>query len=379
MKKIYALLLLLLLICSVGRADVLQLKDGVYIIKEGDCLWNISKKYYDNPYLWPKIWEANPYITNPDLIFPDDQLVIPGIDAAAEEVETEMNETIVETPVEEEVPIKEETPVVVEPIKVEEETEVVVEDEVPYEDEAFEEELPEEEVIKDLEIPISFDNQVLAAGGVVQAGELPEQGYIVDFEETFQEYHGAHELIFLNFYEDVAIGDAFLIYTYFDEVKDPSTKSALGKKFVIKGVVTIVEMGEYAIKGEVKKSFDKLEKGDLLMAYDPERWVYMDLGGTPEYTEGVIAGSKELGAMLGHRQDVVYINLGSTSGIQAGQKFYVYKDSKRISDPMGGTATTGELEIGQLKIIKTFEYSSSAVVTQVSELIEVGDIVRFTE
>ncbi len=379
MKKIYALLLLLLLICSVGRADVLQLKDGVYIIKEGDCLWNISKKYYDNPYLWPKIWEANTYITNPDLIFPDDQLVIPGIDAAAEEVETEMNETIVETPVEEEVLVKEETPVVVEPIKVEEETQVVVEDEVPYEDEAFEEELPEEEVIKDLETPVSFDNQVLAAGGVVQTGELSDQGYIVDFEETFQEYHGAHELIFLNFYEDVAIGDAFLIYTYFDEVKDPSTKSALGKKFVIKGVVTIVEMGEYAIKGEVKKSFDKLEKGDLLMTYDPEKWVYMDLGGTPEYTEGVIAGSKELGEMLGHRQDIVYINLGSTSGIQAGQKFYVYKDSKRISDPMGGTATTGELEIGQLKIIKTFEYSSSAVVTQVSELIEVGDIVRFTE
>ncbi|MCK5399725.1 LysM peptidoglycan-binding domain-containing protein, partial [bacterium] len=137
MKKIYALLLLLLLICSVGRADVLQLKDGVYIIKEGDCLWNISKKYYDNPYLWPKIWEANPYITNPDLIFPDDQLVIPGVDAAVEEVETEMNETIVETPVEEEVLVKEETPVVVEPIKVEEETEVVVEDEAPYEDEAF--------------------------------------------------------------------------------------------------------------------------------------------------------------------------------------------------------------------------------------------------
>jgi nucleoid-associated protein YgaU len=45
-----------------------------------DCLWNIAKKpkIYDNPFLWPKIWEDNRgQIKNPDLIYKGERLSIP--------------------------------------------------------------------------------------------------------------------------------------------------------------------------------------------------------------------------------------------------------------------------------------------------------------
>ena len=45
-----------------------------------DCLWNIAAKpkIYDNPFLWPKIWEDNRgQIKNPDLIYKGEQLSIP--------------------------------------------------------------------------------------------------------------------------------------------------------------------------------------------------------------------------------------------------------------------------------------------------------------
>jgi nucleoid-associated protein YgaU len=45
-----------------------------------DCLWNIAKKpkIYDNPFLWPKIWEDNRgQIKNPDLIYKGQRLSIP--------------------------------------------------------------------------------------------------------------------------------------------------------------------------------------------------------------------------------------------------------------------------------------------------------------
>lgn len=41
----------------------------LYVIKIGNTLWGISKKLYNDPYLWPKIWFANRQkIQNPDLI-----------------------------------------------------------------------------------------------------------------------------------------------------------------------------------------------------------------------------------------------------------------------------------------------------------------------
>ncbi|MCX7984701.1 MAG: LysM peptidoglycan-binding domain-containing protein [Bacteroidetes bacterium] len=48
--------------------------------KDRDCLWNIAKKpkIYDNPFLWPKIWQGNrDQIKNPDIIHPGQVLKIP--------------------------------------------------------------------------------------------------------------------------------------------------------------------------------------------------------------------------------------------------------------------------------------------------------------
>ncbi|HMU95905.1 MAG TPA: LysM peptidoglycan-binding domain-containing protein [Elusimicrobiota bacterium] len=63
--------------------------DGTYKIVKGDTLWNIANTYLKDPFLWTKIWEANKSnITNPDLIYPDQQLVIPSVSAAQGMAET---------------------------------------------------------------------------------------------------------------------------------------------------------------------------------------------------------------------------------------------------------------------------------------------------
>jgi hypothetical protein len=48
--------------------------------RDRDCLWNIAKKpkIYDNPFLWPKIWQGNrDQIKDPDVIHPGQKLKIP--------------------------------------------------------------------------------------------------------------------------------------------------------------------------------------------------------------------------------------------------------------------------------------------------------------
>lgn len=57
-------------------------KEIMYTVVKGDCLWNIAKKkeHYDNPFAWPKIYQANrDQIKNPDLIYPKQIFKIPNL------------------------------------------------------------------------------------------------------------------------------------------------------------------------------------------------------------------------------------------------------------------------------------------------------------
>jgi hypothetical protein len=47
-------------------------------IKAGDTLWSLAQQYYNNPYLWPQLWESNTWITDAHWIYPGDVLLVQG-------------------------------------------------------------------------------------------------------------------------------------------------------------------------------------------------------------------------------------------------------------------------------------------------------------
>ncbi|PAR30700.1 peptidoglycan-binding protein [Vibrio metoecus] len=47
-----------------------------YTVVKGDTLWDISALYLDSPWLWPRLWQINPEIDNPHLIYPGDKLTL---------------------------------------------------------------------------------------------------------------------------------------------------------------------------------------------------------------------------------------------------------------------------------------------------------------
>lgn len=60
---------------SVGQAAP---KQRTYIVKPGDSLSLIAKRVYGDPMQWKRIYEANrSKISNPDLIHPDQEFIIP--------------------------------------------------------------------------------------------------------------------------------------------------------------------------------------------------------------------------------------------------------------------------------------------------------------
>ena len=73
-KKIY-LLLACLSVSSISIAETVTLnadRPDQYVVQKGDTLWSISAKFLQEPWYWPTIWDVNPQIENPHLIYPGD-------------------------------------------------------------------------------------------------------------------------------------------------------------------------------------------------------------------------------------------------------------------------------------------------------------------
>ena len=51
-----------------------------YVVKRGDTLWDISATFLRDPWYWPEIWQVNPQVENPHLIYPGDILSLVYID-----------------------------------------------------------------------------------------------------------------------------------------------------------------------------------------------------------------------------------------------------------------------------------------------------------
>ncbi len=57
--------------------DTLELAPGhptQYTVVRGDTLWDIAGQFLREPWRWKELWEANPQVQNPDLIYPGDVL-----------------------------------------------------------------------------------------------------------------------------------------------------------------------------------------------------------------------------------------------------------------------------------------------------------------
>lgn len=324
------------------------LPEGVYLVKDHDTLWAIANRFLDNPRLWPKVWKQNPFINNPDLIFPGDPLTIPGL--------TGPPKAVAEAP-----PVPEEW---VEPppapgpeVGLPLEEEVIPLGEAPR---VVELQGPGEAITvpEHAALQIIPRGELECSGFVAEKQEIHTVGRIIRSAEEFDVRFSWGDQIFVDLGgRKVQKGDRFRIIRPTRKVRHPVTGRRVGIKVMTLGTVEIVDTAGPAPRARIVYSCEDITRGDALVEATP---LEVPLGGMSRPTNlsrgGYIVASKSGAYSLG-QGDIVYVDVGQAEQIVPGDEFAIYKQS-------GRRTSLAEINRGELVVVRTTAKSAVALVTR---------------
>lgn len=380
-KKLYLFLssfiLILFFIVYAQRAE----EGYVYIVKHGDTLWDISARFLNNPWLWPKVWEQNRYITNPHLIFPGDPVAL-GVTPPAVAVAPTPEVKVAEAPLP---PVEGIPPAAAQPALTSEEMAAAPGEAppppVPAEEGLTQEEMaaiPEEEEASIGEIikieEVGEGNLYYSSANAVSfvtPEELEASGSIVG-SKIERKMFGQHDEVYVKTIEDAQLGQRYTVFRTEGKLQHPVTGETLGYNIKVLGEVEITEKDKETSKAKIIMSYDVIRKDDRLNPVE-EVTTEIVLKSSEQQLEGYIVATQENLKFTGEGQ-IVYIDKGISDGITEGNIFTIYRPARRLKDKISGEEVESPVEIlGKIVVVRARENVSTALITKSKKEISRGD------
>ncbi|MEM9300925.1 MAG: LysM domain-containing protein [Pseudomonadota bacterium] len=367
-----------------------------YEVVRGDTLWDISERFLRNPWMWPEIWQANPQIENPHLIYPGDIISLSFVDGQPRlTLERGERPTLRMSPGVRRTPLRE----AIQPIDLQdilpflEKRTILAADEligIPYVVDIEEGYLAATEgqliYVRDLNAEVGDVYSVIRP--TVVFSEVPAT-FPFDMAESFEpvaepwEYPGRRSI------SDHV--DAF----WQNFVKRQYTKHirTLGYEARLAGVAEVVATGDPATL-RLTSSEIEIVAGAMVVPvftsdFDLE---YFPRAATSIGDDGRVIGISKTLFGAGRNQ-VVAINKGWGDGIENGHVMRINRPSRTLRDEVKypkddvGTyfsrsnrkvaqVTIPEEYTGHLMVFKTFEQVSYALIVRSAQTIKMGDVLR---
>lgn len=307
-----------------------------YTVKEGDTLWSIARRFLEDPWRWPEIWQHNPGIENPHLIYPGDVLVLTGVteDGGQPKVKVLRERKIT---------------------KLKPEVRVVERDDaIPT--------IPPSAIQPFLTSPLVIEEDGLETAGYVAAGA----------EGTF--ILGQYSV----FYARGVNGTGASYFNVFRPGKrliHPETEEFLGLQAIHLGEARVLEAGE-TTKMEVTASTQEIDRGDRMVpAEDDIALPYYQPHAPAQPVDGLIIDIHGAVAEGGPYQ-VVVLTLGAREGIERGHVLRIQRRQPPEKDPVtGDMIQIPPQDTGLAMVFRVFEKVSYALVLEASRSIHLNDIV----
>jgi len=277
MRKFAGFFIAMILIFSfcfvlTGLSQETKGTEEVYTIQKGDTLWDISSKFLKDPFLWPKLWEKNPYITNPHWIYPGNQVRLTGVEPVKTEEPQAVKKEEPPKPVEEK-PQEAAKEASKEPAKEPEVKEREVEkaeSPAPPPVEKKKEEVAEVKPAPVEAKPLYFSE--ISSAGFMSNIEYRGIGIVLESRDG-KNLMAEGDIIYISLKtgEPISIGNKYTIFRAAREIRHPVTDRRVGRKYLIVGNVQLIDQHGDFFTAKIIESFDAVLVGDYIQPYSKEK------------------------------------------------------------------------------------------------------------
>ena len=302
-----------------------------YTVQKGDTLWDISSTFLRDPWLWPEIWQVNPQVENPHLIYPGDTLTLAYGAGGTPELRLERGAANRLSP------------------RVRSE--------------------PLEGAIT--AIPYDIVAAFMSKPTVLEKGEIKKLPYVVSSREQHLVAATGNTIYARGSLEGEA-GSRYNVMHVGDPLIDPEDNNLVGYQGIYTGAARMVEQGDPSSLLLTESARETLD-GDLVIpgTFDTP------LDFIPHAPAAEVDGqviSIVNGLYMAGKYQVVVINRGSSHGLEPGHVLAIYHKGPRVKDPkargvsmsggIGGSVQLPDWKAGTFMVFKTFDRISYGLVME---------------
>lgn len=315
-----------------------------YVVQSGDTLWDIASMFLRDPWYWPEIWQINPQVENPHLIYPGDVLSLAYLDNGRPAIRLERGPAAAAAgPVDRLSPRIRSTPL----------------------EEAIQT-IPYDTLASFLSRPSLLDKEQIEGAPYLLAqreGLMGSSGRDVYARGT-----------------DAAEGAVFNVVHIGQELVDPDDDDVLGYEGVYVGQGRVRRSGDPATIYLLDVTREALVGDYLFVEETPAPFNFLPRAPEQE-VEGRIISVVDGVSLIGQYQ-VVAINRGARHGLEPGHVLGVFRTGEVVRDNVRKGRGFGEKvrlpdePAGTMMVFRTFDRMSYALVMEATDAIQVLDTVR---
>src|SRR5271163_937934 len=315
-----------------------------YVVKRGDTLWGIAKVFLRDPWYWPEIWQVNPQVHNPHLIYPGDTLRLVFIEGKPQILLQRGDEARVQ------------------PRMRSEPVEVAI-----------------------TTIPYATVAAFMSKPSVLDEQQIKHAPYVLATRDLHVVMSEGNTLYARGFSGPVESGTHFNVVRVGDKLIDPDDKRLLGYNGIFTGSAHVTMDGP-TVSLMMTESAQETRAGDKLLPGGVD--VPLDFIPSPPRvkTSGRIIAVADGVTVIG-QYNVVVVNRGARDGLAPGNVLAVYDtgpvihdtDSKGFFnlDRLGAKKVQLPSErTGTFMVFKTFGNISYGLIMEATDVISVGDKVQ---
>jgi len=334
------------------QAEKLELRGTApnhYTVQPGDTLWGIAQTFLHNPWMWPQLWHENPAISNPDLIYPGDQLVL--IYDEQGQVRLQLQDQ----------PLQGGSPV----IKLSPGVRIA----------NYHQAIPA--------IPLQKIAPFIERHQVFSPEQLDNNGYVLGTEDD-RIATGLGDRVYVRGAGYSTLGSRYLVYrqqqAYLSDTQMRKEPEVLGYEMKYIGTVELEEQQSDIAVMRIVQSKEEIRLNDLV--------TLLDRGNTPaafypnaptRQVEGSIISILG-GVRYGGQYAVVAIDLGSIHRLVPGNVLNISTAREKTRDSRTGEEVSLPAEAtGNLMVFRTFKRVSYGLVMKANKPVKVGDLLSSPE